>query len=85
MVHPGEILSSFGWPADVECKLMHWKDIQDLAGESQALQAIGVVTTALIKRLAVGRRARPRFRAVLPRRAFSALRMTGEFTGQCFF
>ena len=48
LVHPGEILSSFGWPADVECKLMHWKDIQDLAGESQALQAIGVVTTALI-------------------------------------
>ena len=48
LVHPGEILSSFGWPADVECALMHWRDIQDLAGESQALQAIGVVTTALI-------------------------------------
>ena len=48
LVHPGEILSSFGWPADVECALMHWRDIQDLAGESQTLQAIGVVTTALL-------------------------------------
>ena len=48
LVHPQEVLSTFGWPADVMCSGMEWTHIADLAGESQALQAIGVVTMALI-------------------------------------
>ena len=48
LVHPQEVLSTFGWPADVVCSGLDWSSIADLAGESQALQAIGVVTMALI-------------------------------------
>ena len=48
LVHPQEVLSIFGWPADVVCSRLEWSKIADLAGESQALQAIGVATMALI-------------------------------------
>ena len=48
LVHPEEILSSFGWPADVECRGLEWMQIQDLAATSPTVQAIGVSTMALI-------------------------------------
>ncbi len=48
LIHPAELLSCFGWPGDVDCSGLGRRSIADLIGESQALQAIGVATLALL-------------------------------------
>ena len=48
LVHPVELLSCFGWPSHVKYGDISWSKLTDLLGESQALQAIGVSTLAML-------------------------------------
>lgn len=49
LVHPGELLSCFGWPRHVNYESISWHKLTDLVGESQALQAIGAATLAMLR------------------------------------